>query len=174
MTDEQLGSDGRSLMHIEFAEWRTSVEFDELQLVDLKFQSTTSIGFPQEGFSLRIPGAPLLEQGCLEATFFSRQKRSIINFRFDTVAAFRVLDEHGLDDIWASPNRAKPASATFRVRGHQWQKESFLVWLHGTDKNQFSWMIATGWECLEVVTDAEPEICEVPAMVADYDPSEFR
>ena len=173
MVEKRFGTDDRPSKDVEFAEWKTSVEFDELQLVDLRFQSTTAVGFPQEGFTLSIPRNPLLEKGCLEATFLSRQKRAIVTFRFDAVAAFRVLDEHGLLNIWASPNCAKPAPATFRVKGHQWQKKSFLVWFHGADEDRVSWMIATGWECLEVVTDAEPAVTEEAAIVADYDPSDF-
>ena len=174
MVDNKTSSPNHTLRPIEFAEWQTPVEFDELQLVDLKYQAATAVGFPQEGFSLRSPNKPLLEAGSLEATFLSRQKRSMVCFRFDAVAAFRVLDEHGLVDMWSSPARANPGSATFKVRGHQWQEESFLVWFHGTDKDQYSWMIATGWDCLEVVTNVHPDVHLFPAVVTDYDAADFR
>lgn len=174
MSAEHKNGQSADALHIEFREWTTPVEFDDLQLVDLKFQATSSIGFPQDGFSLRSPANRLVEPGCLEATFLSREKRSLITFRYAAVAAFRVLDEHGLTDLWASSNRAQPGSTTFRVRGHLWQKESFLVWFHGSDESQFSWMVATGWHCLEVITDVEPLVSITPAVVTDYDPTEFR
>jgi len=111
----------------------------------------------------------------LEALFFSRQQRAVVTFTFKKVNAFRVLDEGGLLEVWeASSKKPRPAGTTFRVRGHGWQGESVLAWVHGTDKEHYSFMIATGWECLEVVAFEEPAVVLRPAVVTPYDPTAPR
>ena len=102
----------------------------------------------------------------LEAVFLSHEKQAAVRFRFNNASAFRVLDEAGLLQLWeASSQNPRPAHATFRVRGHAWQDESVLVWIHGADKEHFSYMIATGADCLEVITMDEPQVQVVPAIV---------
>ena len=153
---------------IEFASWNTIVENDDLHLVRLHYgDDAVKIDFPGDGFSLELPGNNVAKSNGLEATFLSREKRSAVVFYFENVSAFRVLDEHGLLDMWqASSHLPRPASTTFKVRGHKWQEESFLSWeSYGC---QFSLMVATAFDCLEVVATAEPKIEISPAVVTEY------
>jgi hypothetical protein len=151
---------------VEFASWETVVQDDDLQLVGLSFRSGSWVRYPNEGFRLDLPEAESPEQPEIEATFLSREKRAAVRFRFAEVAAFRVLGEEGLLEMWeASKDNPRPASSTFRVRGHQWQAESFLVWFHGADDQHFSYMVATDSDCLEVVATAEPVLEMLPAVV---------
>jgi hypothetical protein len=143
---------------IEFAPWPTLVENDELHLVSVRYgHAPQRVDFVSEGFSLELPGGEDNKVGALEAIFLSREKRAAVVFVFDDVSAFRVLDEHGLVDMWnASAETARPANTTFKVKGHQWQEESHLSWfMRGCE---FSFVIATGWDCLEVVTGTEPTV----------------
>ncbi|HEY0013468.1 MAG TPA: hypothetical protein VGB79_11545 [Allosphingosinicella sp.] len=120
-------------------------------------ESCRRVDFPTEGFSLELPETGTDRLGRLEATFLSREKRAAIVFAFASVSAFRVLDEHGLVDMWnASADSPRPARTTFKVKGHKWQEESFLSWF--MPGCEFSFMIATGWDCLEVVANGEPII----------------
>lgn len=147
-----------------FAPWKTPVENDELSLVSLSYGgASTKVDCHREGFSLEVPASGSLGAGDLEAVFLSVEKKSVVVFRFEGPAAFRVLDEHGLLDIWtASEKTPRPARTTFMVKGHRWQQESELSWFMGG--TEFSLMIATDWNCLEVV-GLQPTIELRPAIV---------
>jgi len=122
---------------VQFAEWQTIVQDDDLSLVSLN----------------------LTNDHTLTATFSSHQQQSEVAFIFSNARAFRVLDEGGLLELWqAFKEKPRPAQSTFRVRGHQWQSESPLAWILGADEPYFSYMIATDWDCLEVVAFDPPEI----------------
>ena len=122
---------------VEFAPWPTVVENDQLALVAIA----------------------LSEDRILTAVFSSKEKQANVEFTFDQVDAFRVLDENGLLELWAvSRERTRPAQTTFRVRGHMWQKESPLAWIHGAEEPYYSYMVATGWDCLEVISINPPHI----------------
>lgn len=151
---------------VEFAPWETEVKNDDLNLVGLTYAASPWVSFPQEGIKLEMPGQSVAADLTLEAVFLSRQKQAGVRFRFEDAWAFRVLDESGLLELWkASSEAPRPAQATFRVRGHAWQAESVLLWVHHYDEEHFSYMIATDDACLEVVTMVDPEIEIVPAVV---------
>lgn len=143
---------------IQFEAWPTPVENDQLHLVSLRYGSAAKeVHIVEDGIALRLPEYDALETDDLEATFLSREKRAVVVFTFSNVSAFRVLDEHGLTELWqASSTQPRPAKTTFRVTGHKWQEESFLSWVMASC--EFSFMIATDWECLEVVSNFEPTI----------------
>ena len=149
---------------IVFAPWSTPIENDELSLVSLSYGGAlTEVDCVREGFSLEVPASRSVCVGDLEAVFLSVEKKSVIIFRFERPMAFRVLDEHGLVDIWAASRETpRPAKTTFLVKGHKWQQESELSWFMGGI--EFSLMIATNWNCLEVV-GAEPTIEIRPAVL---------
>jgi hypothetical protein len=73
------------------------------------------------------------------------------------VIAFRVLDEHGLDEFWEKTTElgGRPGRTTFRVRNHLWTKESPLSFL-GTDG--WSFVLVTNSDCIEVVCKAPPVV----------------
>ena len=155
---------------IEFAPWSTLVENDDLHLVSLRYgHAPQRVDFVSEGFSLELPVSKDNKVGALEAVFLSREKRAAVVFSFDDVSAFRVLDEHGLVDMWeASGKTARPAHTTFKVKGHKWQEESFLSWF--MRDCEYSFMVATGWDCLEVVAGTEPTVELLAAAVIEYRP----
>jgi hypothetical protein len=149
---------------VEFAPWPTEVQNDDLAFVGIRYGGYTQVSHPEDEFGseLTLDYAP--QDCCLEATFISREKKTGVVFSFDGVSAFRVLDEHGLTELWvASGRNARPASTTFKVKGHGWQRESELCWIVGGC--DFSYMVATSCDGLEVVTDREPTISYVPAVV---------
>lgn len=158
---------------VQFAPWPIPVENDDLQLVSLNFGGSDEISYPNEGVSLGLPpDVTGVASQVLTASFFSREQRAVVTFTFKKVNAFRVVDEGGLLELWEASSKApRPASTTFRVRGHAWQSESVLAWVHGTDKEHYSFMIATGWECLEVVALEEPAVELRPAIARQFDPS---
>lgn len=122
---------------IKFKAWKTEVEDDDLGLHTLN----------------------LSEDRILTATFSSKQQQHVV-FTFDQVNTFRVLDEKGLLDLWTAWSAtSRTAKTTFRVSGHLWQKESPLIWIEdGGEEPVFSYMVATGWDCLEVISLNPPRI----------------
>ena len=46
---------------------------------------------------------------------------------------------------------------TFKIKGHGWHKESPLSFFMGND-NEWSYLLVTGDECLEVICRGEPKI----------------
>ena len=130
---------------VQFAKWRTAVQDDALAL--------RSVGYSDA----RI----------LTASFTALNRKEDVEFRFPDTWAFRVLDEGALLELWAASSEApRPAQTTFRVRGHKWQDESFLAWIHGTSEPYFSYMIATDWDCLEVVCHGRPKVRWIEKRVA--------
>jgi hypothetical protein len=149
---------------VQFAEWPTEVQDDNLTLVGIRYGGHAQIDFVKDGAAIELTLDYADDQDDLVATFISREKMAGVVFRFERVSAFRVLDEHGLVELWnASKNESRPASTTFKVKGHLWQTESELSWIMWDCEHSF--MVATNSDCLEVVTDCEPTIQMIPAMV---------
>ncbi|HEX4739102.1 MAG TPA: hypothetical protein VH331_16240 [Allosphingosinicella sp.] len=103
---------------------------------------------------------PVTEQP-LEARFFDLDTHIIYRIGCSPVA-FRVLDEHGLVELWHAMNeqRRPVGSSTFMVRNHGWSRESELSFMHGT-RDGYSYIIATRLECLEIVAIDTPVIEQV-------------
>lgn len=151
---------------VEFAPWGTEVADDDLTFMGVSYLPSESVDFPADGFGLTLPDAFTPSCHELEALFLSREKRATVRFEFRNVRAFRVLDEAGLTELWgASARTPRPTQTTFRVRGHAWQDESILEWIMGADPDYFSHVVATGFECLEVVCRGEPIVEIGPAIV---------
>jgi len=154
---------------VEFAEWQTIVANDDLYLGSLTFQDRSPfVTLIQEGVTLSLRRFEDARTHALEATFISVNRKSEIRFAFNSVVAFRLLDENGLLELWeASAANPRPAHTTFRARGHQWCAESMLVFLDVRDEPRYSYFVATSDRCLEVVCQEEPEVMEIgPAIVA--------
>lgn len=153
---------------VEFAPWSTIVENDELYLGRLSFDiGSPLVTFPKEGRTYELPSSSHLQAEELEAYFVSTDRETVIQFSFNEVIAFRVLQENGLLELWdASTSNPRPARTTFRARGHGWADDSFLVFLGEHNEARFSYFVATEHLCLEVVCFQPPEVKEVgPAVV---------
>lgn len=144
------------LPQIEFAEWRTPIENDELQLLDVVYKDGgAAMEFFQRDFGVDIPPSRTMDMD-LVARFFSADQKAIFRVSCSPIA-HRVLDEHGLVELWSATAEqgGRPAMATFRVRNHGWTQESHLSFFHGA-QDGYSYMIATGWDCLELVSAQPP------------------
>lgn len=77
---------------------------------------------------------------------------------FDNISGFRILDEHGLVDLWTVGSN-RPAQSTFKVRNHSWHKESPATFFFGSHPDgEYSFVISTDWDCAEVVCKNTPRI----------------
>lgn len=145
------------LLEIEFEAWDSEISDDELHVMqvqylrgELQFGARTG---DNEWTSYRRPAATDLPSD-LRILLFSVTKESVYTVDFYGVSAFRVLDEHGLVEIWNAGQR--PNSAMFRVGGHGWTKESELSFLMAGQT--YSWMIVTENDCVEVISGNIPKI----------------
>jgi hypothetical protein len=152
---------------VEFAPWATIVENDELHLGRLSFDiGSPLVTFPKKGITYDLPPAAQPQARELEAFFISTDRETIVQFSFNEVIAFRVLDEGGLLELWeASASKPRPAQTTFRARGHAWADESLLVFLGERNEARFSYFVATDDMCVEVVCLETPEVKEIGAAV---------
>jgi hypothetical protein len=86
------------------------------------------------------------------------EKRAIFRVSSPDSFTFRVLDEHGLVDLWhaTSEQGGRPGQSTFGVRNHGWHRESELSFAMSNADHSF--MVATGWACLEIVAGLPPSV----------------
>jgi hypothetical protein len=131
---------------IEFAEWDTPFKVGKLDIFDVQYGNG---GIHREdavaGLSFDVP--PRADRNPLD--LFIRllhvETRSVYSLLFRQVGAFRVLDEHGLLQIWEARSAEHPGAMTFKVRGEAWPTESPISFL-ATDG--WSFMIATEDTCV--------------------------
>ncbi len=120
---------------VEFSAWQTDIAESDVEIIALQFDAV---------------------KRQLDVVLQQEDQRLVA--RFADVEAFRVLDEGGLTQLWAaSSDKARPGRTTFRVRGHKWTSESEIVFHLGTSEG-WSYVIATGDDCIEVLTRSEPLI----------------
>jgi len=97
------------------------------------------------------------EDGALHFRVRTREPDSVYRISFEHVSAFRVLDEHGLPELWekSSEMGGRPARTTFKIRNHLWTKESILSF---ATSDGWSYVVASDFECIEIVTATMPSI----------------
>jgi hypothetical protein len=118
-----------------FEVWRTPFEDSDIQLAGLNYSEGEALSF-----RVRVQ-----ETGSTYRIFFER------------VSAFRVLDEHGLLELWEKTKELKgrPASTTFKIRNHLWTKESPISFAHS---DGWSFVVASDAACVEIVARTAPTI----------------
>ena len=120
----------------EFGEWNTPFKDDSVELLEANYSSVDS------NLLIRVRAAG---------------NGALFLVRFENVYAFRVLDEHGLLNIWEKTKQfgGRPAQTTFKARNSLWTMESPVSFLNS---DGWSFILATGWDCVEIVTRSEPTI----------------
>ncbi|HAJ90599.1 MAG TPA: hypothetical protein DCM27_06255 [Rhodospirillaceae bacterium] len=80
--------------------------------------------------------------------------------RFENVYAYRVLDEHGLGELWNAAQCAGiKLNTAFRVSHHGWHTESPLSFIFGAYEGvEGSFMLKSDWECVEIICAYAPHI----------------
>ena len=139
---------------MQFDTWSTPFEFGTIFLVDLSWGTKTWTLEKADGTKYEIKGNEKLENINLIARVFHLKSEMLYEISFGIVNAYRCLDEHGLTDVWSSN---PPKVNTFKIKGHGWHKESPLSFFMGSD-SEWSFLLVTGDECLEVICRGEPKI----------------
>lgn len=78
---------------------------------------------------------------------------------FAEISAFRVLDEHGLQELWEKTSELgeRPGASSFKVRNHAWTRESPITFLASEG---WSYIVATDFDCIEIVSVIAPCITQ--------------
>ncbi len=119
-----------------FAEWKTAFADAHIDLLDVRYDAGTGT----LRFRISDPGTD-----------------EIHSIAFPYVSAFRVLDEHGLLELWRMTETlgGRPARTTFKVRNNSWCRESVISFL---PSDGWSYVLATEGDCIEIVSATEPSI----------------
>jgi hypothetical protein len=141
----------------EFSAWQTPFENSPVSVLEVAFGRSRLWPEGREP-TVKQPllGAP--QSAELVIRVHVHGEASTYRLSFDTVSAFRVLDEHGLMQLWHKTEElgGRPGQTTFRVRNHLWSEESPLSFLGAQDG--WSFVIATDDDCIEIVARTQPEI----------------
>lgn len=152
------------LEELTFQEWKTLFADDELVIMQVNYLSgelNTSRRTKDDKWITYTKSALYEDSNDLSITLFSFEKEAIYQVNFHRILAYRLLDEHGLCELWSAGDR--PITSTFRVGGHGWSKESELSFIMaGTN---YSYVIATYFDCVEIISSQEPEIKLVEKIV---------
>ena len=148
------------MSEVEFAEWETPFKDGDLTVLDMRYQTgKLHHEYTAEGIGFTLPKKYGLGEAELIVRLFHKEAEAIYSICFHEVGAFRLLDEHGLEELWqeTSIQGGRPAQSTFKVRNHLWSKES-PVSFFSYAKDDWSFVIATDWECMEIVCSDPPDI----------------
>lgn len=147
------------MAEVEFECWATPFADGDLTVLEVRTGGgSLSISDPTVGV-VEIPSAGGPGDTNLLVRVFDWQSASVYRLLFSSVAAFRMLDENSLLELWTATEKfgGRPGKSTFRVRGHAWTHESALAFIQGT-RDGWSYVVATDWDCVEVVCPEPPDI----------------
>ena len=146
--------------NIEFADWITPFLKKEIYILSAAYSKNNEFGL-----GIKREKHYLIENSHFQNPAFTDllvrvfcvDSEEVYRIQFDNVGGFRILDEHGLQGIIAAGQDKTewPSFPTFRVRHNCWSSESPLSFHMGTTDG-WSYMIMTGWDCVEVLTSTEP------------------
>jgi len=145
--------------NIEIADWNTLLDGSELHILSAGFSRDNEwgLGIKNEKYyeveNTHFKNPPFTE---LVVRVFSEKLEAVYQIQFYDVGAFRILDEHGIQEIIEACGKTT-TYPTLRVRQHGWSKESPLSFHMGTEEG-WSYVIMTGWDCVEVLSQTEPRI----------------
>jgi len=121
---------------IEFKKWSTPFEFGNIHIIDVIFGNGGFDMYLAEGpVSFSLPANDLRDYQALTIRLFNIMDRTVYRVEFIQVEAYRVLDEHGLQDLWTNEGRKALRSdegfypQSCRVKGHGWNEESIFSFL---------------------------------------------
>jgi len=139
---------------MEMKPWDTPINQGELSVLAVNYgRDDWGLSCEQGSYVHQMPHQS--SSHTLTITVFHLLTESIYELRFEHVGAYRVLDEHGLLDMWS--HKTDVTGNCFKVRNHAWAEESPVSFMTNTIDG-WSYMISTDWDCVEVLTEADPDI----------------
>lgn len=138
---------------MEFCKWETPLNSGDISILSVVY-GCRDWDLSSHNVRYEYQDSRLSGDVALIVTVFHDITESVYEVQFRKIGGHRVLDEHGLLDMWDVSN---PRENCFKVRKHQWANESPLSFELNTIGG-WSYVMATDFECVEVLTDAEPKI----------------
>ncbi len=146
---------------IQFEEWKTPFSEGDLHIIDLHWGNGSFWCRKKEGKEFRLEGNPLFKNVELQAHVLNLNDGCLYKMSYSQVNGFRMLDEHGLLEIWgARDKQGIELKQTFKVKNHLWSRESPLTFFHG-HPDEWSHVVSTDNACLEVVCGETPSIAKI-------------
>jgi len=94
----------------------------------------------------------------LSIKIYHMKSKSIYLINFKYISAYRMLDEHGLLEIWGERDKQSLQIVnTYLVKGHIWSEESIISFLQAY-QDGYSFLIATEGMCVEIIAPDIPLI----------------
>lgn len=144
---------------IQLCDWETILSGKETYILSVGFSRENEFGLGIENSHFyTIPNSHFQNPFFTEllVRVFVPETEEVYRIKFSNVGAFRVIDEHGLQEIIQEIYLQKVTTVpTIKSRNHGWVKESPASFFMGC-KDGWSFLIITGWDCLEVLTVSEP------------------
>lgn len=153
---------------VEFADWNTPFRYGNLHIISVEYGTGPhEIVYRLPDRIYRLNSDQPEDAPALKAKVLDTESNLLYEVAFPSVLGFRVLDEHGLLELWGTDTyEPKKLGGTFLVRNHMWHKESPVTFTCGMD-GEWSYMIATDDDCLEIVSSAEPVIQSLGEVVPE-------
>ena len=145
-------------MGVTFSSWQTPFSDAKIEIIDLCFGNGGVDSQIDEHGSFKKDAERSIGMSDLSVRVLVYETREVCQLHYKDVFAFRVVDEGGLNEIWqaTSEQGGRPGETTFRVAGHTWSKENEFGFANVSEQGAF--MLATDWDCLEVLCIEPPEI----------------
>ena len=144
------------------SDWHTPIEKGELNILSVSWSSWDWYTKSTTANNYNICNSDELDSNSLEVIVMhnSGDLAEIYKLVFSGVGAYRLLGEHGLPEIFEIGG---VEVNTFKVRGNGWSKESpSSFYMHTHDG--WSYMLATGDECVEVLCSQPPNIIKLQSV----------
>lgn len=153
---------------VEFADWSTPFRHGNIHIISVEYGTGPhEVVYREPDKTYRLNSDQPEDAPALKAKILDTESNLLYEIAFPSILAFRVLDEHGLMELWgADTYEPKKLGATFLVRKHLWPKESPVTFTCGMD-GEWSYMIATDDDCLEIVSAAVPIIQSLGEVVPE-------
>jgi len=148
--------------------WQTPFELGDLYITGL---------FWGGDFILQLPGGKRYQikntphpGGDLSLELFHLPSEGRYRLHYHSVTAFRMLDEHGLLELWQALNELGDEQGynSRLIKDHAWSRESPISFFH-RHSDGWSHLICTGDECVEVLCPSAPEIIYLGKCAAKED-----
>lgn len=140
---------------LEFSQWETPFTNSEIEILEVVHSPVRPWPANDVPYYRAKSLLQFHDDNDLVARIYSYDMNKIYRVSFETVSAFRLLDEGGLLELWGSAGWR--GDRTSRVRNHAWTKESRGSFISGTNDG-WSFLIASQNECLEILSEEAPQI----------------
>ncbi len=142
---------------VEFERFDSILSNSELEIINLQWGGGNLSSWHRvTNESYVNKGLEGFEDYSLQIDVFSLAHRAIYRLKFGYEYGFRLLDEGGLLEFWGSKDYDyNKLGSLIKVKYSPWREESIIPFVYS---NEYSFLIITCNECVEVITDDSPKI----------------